>query len=51
MRHQLGGLGTPGQSREEICADRADHVVPPVCQHPERQVGDIGMLLGEQLAD
>jgi hypothetical protein len=47
MDHQFGGQGAPGQPREQVRADRADHVVPPVRQHPHSQAGQIGVLLGQ----
>src|SRR5215469_3982949 len=51
MHHQFGGLGAPRQPREQVRADRADHVVPPVRQHAQRQAGEIRVLLGQQLPD
>ena len=41
--------GAPGQPREQVRADRVDHVVPPVRQHPQSQAGEIRVLLGQQL--
>src|SRR6516164_9202553 len=51
MHHQFGGKGAPRQPREQVRADRADHVVPPIRQHPQRQAGEIRVLLGQQLPD
>jgi len=51
MRHQLGGLRAPGQPHEEVRADGADHVVPPVRQHPDSKASEIGVLLGQKPPD